>query len=134
MANWLITFGWVWGVCFLATWGLASFIKLAENQSDLSNWYLGAISLLISLPIGVILTIILSIFRILTVGTEYERKLNKAKGLRIGTISLLVAIGGFAEAVAFGTGIGQVVFFLAFVGMLVGGAVHIYEMFKEYNT
>ena len=130
MTKHLTTFAWVWGVCFLAAWGLMSFIKVAEKHGDPSHWWLGFIALLVTAPIAAAVTTGLGVFRKSIAGTDYEKKLDKVKGLRIGTVSLLIGFAGFAEAVAFDTGIGQVVFFLAWIGMLVGFGVHLHEMFK----
>lgn len=130
----LITFGWVWSVCFLAAWGLMSFLKVAGQHIETSGIYLGLISLGVSLPIGAIITLFLNIFRSVISGTEYEEKLEKAKGIRIGMVSFIVGIIGFGEAVAFNTGIGNIVFLLAFIGMLIGGAVHLSEMFNNKSA
>jgi hypothetical protein len=127
-----MTLGWVWSVYFLAIWGIAGFIKVAEKQTEISGWWLGTASLLISLPIAVATTIGLRHFRKSISGTELEGKLAKAKGMRIFTVSALIGFGGAAEAVAFGTGLGQVVFFLAWIGVMIGIGIHFYEAFK-YN-
>ncbi len=134
MGNKIITFGWVWVVCFLLSWGLMAFIKVADQHTDVSGWYLGLISVGFSFPIAALITVFLNIFRSSIEGTAYEKRLEKAKGLRIGTISVLVGFLGAGEAVAFGTGIGQVIFFLAFIGVVVAMGIHFYEIFSGNNA
>jgi hypothetical protein len=134
MYKFSMTLGWVWGVCFLAIWGIVAFIKVAERQTEITGWWLGAVSLLISLPIAVAVTTGLRHFRKSIAGTELEGKLAKAKGLRVLTVSVLVGFGGAAEVVAFGTGLGEVVFFLAWIGGIVGLGINLYEILKDYRA
>ena len=114
----------------MAAWGLITFLKAAEQQIDASGWFLGLIALGLSFPVALVITFILNRFRSSIAGTVYERRLEKAKGMRIGTVSAIVGFIGFAEAVAFGSGVGQVVFFIAWIGVMIGMGVHFYEMFR----
>ena len=111
-----------------------AFIKVADQHTSVSGWYLGLVSLGLSLPIAALITVALNIFRSSIEGTAAEKRLEKAKGMRIGTISVLIGFLGAGEAVAFGTGIGQVVFFLAFIGVVVSMCIHVYEMFNSHNA
>jgi len=134
MRDKIITFGWVWVVCFLLSWGLMASIKVADQHASVSGWYLGLVSVGVSLPIAALITVFLNIFRSSIEGATYEKRLEKAKGMRIGIISVLIGFLGAGEAVAFGTGVGQVVFFLAFIGVIISMGIHFYEMFGGNNA
>jgi len=125
MINKITTFGWVWAVCFLASWGLIALIK----ESD--GWYLGLAAVGISLPVSVTITGILFIFRSSIAGTQYEKQLNEVKGLRIVTVSAIIAFFGGAEVGVFATGVGQIIVFLAIIGAVIGMTIHLFEMMEE---
>jgi hypothetical protein len=130
MRKYLATFGWVWGVCFLATWGAMGFIKVAEKSTDVHGWSLAIFALVVTIPMAFLITLAVVLFRASISGTAYEKRLMSVKGLRIGFVSMLVGLAGFAEEVAFGTGLGEIVFWGSFIGVAIGGAVHAYEMFR----
>lgn len=134
MDNKITTFIWVWVVCFLLSWGIMSFIKVAEQYTEVSGWYLGLISFGISFPIAAIITIFLIIFRSSIKGTKYEKRLAKVKGLRIVIISFLLGVLGVGELVAYGTGVGKIIFYLSFIGAVIGMVIHSYEMFNDNHA
>jgi len=105
-----------------------AFINAADENTTVTGWYLGLIAFGISFPVAVLISAILVNFRSSISGTEFEKQLSKAKGMRIGTVSAIVGFLGAGEAVAFGTGLGQVIFFIAWIGVVVGIAVHFHEM------
>jgi hypothetical protein len=134
MRKYLATFGWVWGVCFLAAWGAMGFIKAAERSADVHAWSLAILALAVTIPVALLITLAVGFFRASITGTAYEKKLMAVKGLRIAFISMLVGFAGFAEDVAIGSGLGNIVLVLAIVGIVVGGLVHVYEMLKDIGA
>jgi hypothetical protein len=131
MRKHLVTLGWVWGVCFIAAWGAMGFVTVAERSVDVHGWSIAILALVVTIPIALLITLALAVFRASITGTAYERKLMRVRGLRIGFLSLLA---GFAEDVAFGTGLGNIVLVLAIAGMVIGGIVHVYEMLRDIGA
>jgi hypothetical protein len=106
------------------------FIKVAEKSTDVHGWSLAIFALVVTIPMAFLITLAVVLFRASISGTAYEKRLMSVKGLRIGFVSMLVGLAGFAEEVAFGTGLGEIVFWGSFIGVAIGGAVHAYEMFR----
>jgi len=110
------------------------FIKAAERSADVHAWSLAILALAVTIPVALLITLAVGFFRASITGTAYEKKLMAVKGLRIAFISMLVGFAGFAEDVAIGSGLGNIVLVLAIVGIVVGGLVHVYEMLKDIGA
>lgn len=123
------TFSWVFLVSFYIIFIFSFAIKdqILNNYSYL-NWV--AICLLITLPISLLSTTILLIQRQTIKNTETEEIINKAKGLRVGTIAFLVAMSGFLIT-HFHENTGKIIALLGILTGFIGLLIHFTEMIEQ---